>query len=1358
MRTTLVGATVLLGLALAPGADARQNKDVFLDSAVHRQVPAAQQRALQGVSRPGTRVQFEHRLGVPTVIWAADPRPAGGTRAAAARTQLARLAPAYGLRGDDVDAARVTSVHDTGGVVIVALEQRVDGIPVFRDRLNVAMTQGGGLIGVTGYLPRAQGDTTFALDARAAVTRAAEDLLGTADPVAAGRAGAYETFALDRGTARAKRVMYHLPTGLMPGYYVEVEAGQELEAYVIAAGDGRVLSRYSLVSDAEPAADSAGTSFAYRVWADPASARPLDGPQGNAFSPHPAGVPNGLDPPMTAPALVSLANGPISTGDPWLPAAATQTQGNNVDAYADLTAPDGFTPGTQDRRGSLTSPGTFDHPYDFAVQPGASADQTEASVTQLFYTANYLHDRFYDAGFDEASGNAQNDNFGRGGAGGDALRMESLDNGGTNNANMSTPADGAFPRGQFFIWDGPAPRVSVNSPANIAGNSRGGVAAFGPQVFDLTANAAAATDAIAPTGDGCSAITSPVVGRIAIVERGTCAFPVKATNAQAAGAIGVIIVENTNASNPPPIGGSAPAVTIPVTSLTRARGTEILNALATTTVNLTLVRRPSVDSALDAQIVSHEWGHYLSARLVPGLNSTMAGGLGEGWGDAVAMLMTVGAEDAVTDFAGAYGSGAFAYSQDANSYYFGDRRLPYSTDFTKNALTFRHIADSETLPAIPLNANGLPNSEVHNTGEVWATMLWEAYAALLRDHDRLSFTQAQDRWRGYLVESLKLTPPNPTLIEARDALLMAAAARDSADLQLFWQAFARRGAGVGAVAPDRDSPGNAGVVESYELGGALVFERAVLTDALETCDGTDGFLDGGERGRLEVTVRNVGSVPLTNASTTVTSPDSAVQILDSQVSFPTVPRFGTSTAVVGVKLAPGTPGIRTARFSIGFGDPAAVGGPGIGTLDVRAGADVVPESTATDDVEAPQLDMDVRRRDRRRTWTRPHTLDPYNTYWHIDDFSGRSDVRLTSPALPVGPGPLTLSFRHRYRFEDTWDGGVVELSDDGGTTWTDIGEGYNAVLQTGSESPIADRQAYTGESAGYPDFAPRTIALGTTYAGKTIRVRFRSGTDLATGDTGWDVDDIAFTGLTSTPFARFTADPGCATITASASQTSVPADGHTTFAVTAAVKDGAGTAKAGRLVAFSSDDPGQLIGPAADNGDGSYTATVTASSAVGTTVITATDTTRKTPISATVTVAQTAIAGATAPTPTTSPPSVATPAPLTLQGVGFKPAKFKAKKGSQLQLVLSRAAALRIDVVRVRPGRRAKGKCRPSAKAGKRCTLRTPVKTLRQAGVAGRNTVAFRINRLAPGRYEATVIATAGAGTARAKAGFSIVR
>ena len=59
---------------------------------------------------------------------------------------------------------------------------------------------------------------------------------------------------------------------------------------------------------------------------------------------------------------------------------------------------------------------------------------------------NWLHDWYYDAGFDEAAGNAQTDNYGRGGLAGDNIKTQAQDYSGTNNANMQTPADGARPR------------------------------------------------------------------------------------------------------------------------------------------------------------------------------------------------------------------------------------------------------------------------------------------------------------------------------------------------------------------------------------------------------------------------------------------------------------------------------------------------------------------------------------------------------------------------------------------------------------------------------------------------------------------------------------------------------------------------------------------------------------------------------------------------------------------------------------------------------------------------------------------------------------------------------------------------
>src|SRR5262249_53121863 len=157
--------------------------------------------------------------------------------------------------------------------------------------------------------------------------------------------------------------------------------------------------------------------------------------------------------------------------------------------------------------------------------------------------------------------------------------------------------------------------------------------------------------------------------------------------------------------------------------------------------------------------------------------------------------------------------GAYAFGG-TNPHYYGVRRYPYSTDMTKNPLTFKHIADGTALPTDPApNGNGADNSEVHNTGEIWATMLWECYAALL-DVPGRSFLDANTRMRRYLVSGLKLTPNTPTFVEARDALLAAIYGSDPADFALCAAGFAKRGIGLGAVAPDRYSINNYPVTES----------------------------------------------------------------------------------------------------------------------------------------------------------------------------------------------------------------------------------------------------------------------------------------------------------------------------------------------------------------------------------------------------------------------------------------------------------------------------------------------------------------------------------------------------------------
>lgn len=130
----------------------------------------------------------------------------------------------------------------------------------------------------------------------------------------------------------------------------------------------------------------------------------------------------------------------------------TVTRGNNVNAYADIVSGNGFNTGDVQPDG--TSSLTFQFPLDLSQPPSA---YREAAVTNLFYWTNLVHDTSYRFGFNEVAGNFQVNNYGKGGTGNDPLLAEAQDYGGTNNANMSTPADGSSPRMQMYIWTDPNP-------------------------------------------------------------------------------------------------------------------------------------------------------------------------------------------------------------------------------------------------------------------------------------------------------------------------------------------------------------------------------------------------------------------------------------------------------------------------------------------------------------------------------------------------------------------------------------------------------------------------------------------------------------------------------------------------------------------------------------------------------------------------------------------------------------------------------------------------------------------------------------------------------------------------------------
>src|SRR5262245_62425824 len=87
----------------------------------------------------------------------------------------------------------------------------------------------------------------------------------------------------------------------------------------------------------------------------------------------------------------------------------------------------------------------------------APLNYSDASVVQLFYLNNWMHDRLYELGFTEAAGNFQENNFARGGEEFDAVQADAQGGGGLNNANMSTPPDGLRARMQMYLFDGTTP-------------------------------------------------------------------------------------------------------------------------------------------------------------------------------------------------------------------------------------------------------------------------------------------------------------------------------------------------------------------------------------------------------------------------------------------------------------------------------------------------------------------------------------------------------------------------------------------------------------------------------------------------------------------------------------------------------------------------------------------------------------------------------------------------------------------------------------------------------------------------------------------------------------------------------------
>lgn len=129
-----------------------------------------------------------------------------------------------------------------------------------------------------------------------------------------------------------------------------------------------------------------------------------------------------------------------------------------------------------------------------------------------------------------------------------------------------------------------------------------------------------------------------------------------------------------------------------------------------------------------------------------------------------------------------------------------------------------------------------------------------------------------------------------------------------------------------------------------------------------------------------------------------------------------------------------------------------------------------------------------------------------------------SDQQLTSPAihLPSGQQPLTLHFQNWRNIENNgttgcYDGGLLEISVDGGaftqlTGSALLNDPYRGAISGSFGNPLAGRSGWCEPNPGRP-YGNTMIDL-SPYAGSSVHLRWRLGTDDSTAREGWYVDDV----------------------------------------------------------------------------------------------------------------------------------------------------------------------------------------------------------------------------------------------------------
>ena len=482
---------------------------------------------------------------------------------------------------------------------------------------------------------------------------------------------------------------------------------------------------------------------------------------------------------------------------------------------------------------------------------------------------------------------------------------------------------------------------------------------------------------------------------------------------------------------------------------------------------------PQKDGDVDNGIIVHEFAHGISARLAGGSAQaaclSSAEQMGEGWSDYYALMATQDwAATALNDgFDKPRGIGTYALGQATTGP--GIRSQRYTTNFAINNKVYNN-----TIPG---------TGQQHSRGELWCATLWDMTWNIINQVGSINpniFNAAAAGGNSIalrlVTEGLKLQVCNAGFLDGRNGILQA-------DQILFngayrcavMQAFARRGMGFDA------SQGSANSTTDQVPGFSVIEGQLSLTQSV-----TQQQEDLNVTYTNRVTAGACGG--LTNYLLTDTLPGNVTYVSGGTYNA------GNRVVSFNVNLLAGQSQVYPFTVKINNGSWFPV-------------TNLINEPVATSSIPANFTTSSISSSNFIVSGAQSRTA-PFAFFAQNPDVISNFSLATNTP-IALGVNPPVFSFWHSYNTEQGWDGGVVDISTDNGTSWQDLGplmteNAYNGGFGIGSGNPLGGRNAFSGNSNG---FIKTSISL-LPYANQSVLFRFSMASDDNTAEVGWYIDDI----------------------------------------------------------------------------------------------------------------------------------------------------------------------------------------------------------------------------------------------------------